>query len=292
MDTSIVIRTLNEGRWLPALLEAVKSQNFAGSVETIIVDSGSTDETLAIANDHKCRIVHIKKSEFTFGRSLNVGCEAAEGRALIFISGHCIPADEEWLNKLVRPLQEGEAEYVYGRQQAHELTKFSERQLFRKYFPEVSQIPQRDIFCNNANSALLRSAWMSNRFDEALTGLEDMELAKRLVAAGGRIGYVADASVYHIHEEQWGHIRRRYEREAIALQGILPDVRVTFGDFIRYFLAGVMLDWSQALQEKAFSRYAAEIFMFRLMQYWGTYSGNNEHRRISQRRKEAYFYPR
>jgi len=98
--------------------------------------------------------------------------------------------------------------------------------------------------------------------------------------------------VYHIHEEQWGHIRRRYEREAIALQGILPDVRVTFGDFIRYFLAGVMLDWSQALQEKAFSRYAAEIFMFRLMQYWGTYSGNNEHRRISQRRKETYFYPR
>lgn len=292
MDASIVIRTLNEGRWLPDLLEAVKLQNFAGSVETVIVDSGSTDDTLEIAEKHQCRIVRIKKADFTFGRSLNVGCEAAQGECLVFISGHCIPVGRDWLGELIRPLREGEAEYVYGRQEAHALTKFSERQLFRKYFPEESCVPQQDIFCNNANSALLKSVWMTDKFDETLTGLEDMEMAKRLVATGRRIGYVASASVYHIHEEQWRHVQRRYEREAVALQGILPDVRVTFGDFIRYFVAGVMLDWSQALQEKAFRRYAAEVLMFRLMQYWGTYRGNNEHRRITQRRKEAYFYPR
>jgi len=292
MDASVVIRTLNEGRWLPQLLDTLRSQSYPGSIETVIVDSGSTDDTLKIAAEHQCRIVHIDKANFTFGRSLNVGCAAAQGEALVFISGHCIPVSQDWLEKLIRPLHDGRADYVYGQQQAHELTKFSERQLFRKYFPAENMIPQKDIFCNNANSALLRSVWNANKFDETLTGLEDMELAKRLVAAGGRIGYVADASVYHIHEEQWGHVRRRYEREAIALQGILPDVRVTFGDFIRYFLAGVMLDWSQALQEKTFKHHAAEIFLFRLMQYWGTYRGNNEHRRISQRRKEAYFYPR
>jgi len=32
--------------------------------------------------------------------------------------------------------------------------------------------------------------------------------------------------------------------------------------------------------------------MFRTMQFWGTYRGNNDHRRMSQARKEAYFYPR
>jgi hypothetical protein len=72
----------------------------------------------------------------------------------------------------------------------------------------------------------------------------------------------------------------------------MPEVHVHFFDFLRYFASGVMLDWGQALSDREFSKRAGEIFMFRLMQYWGTYRGANEHRRLSQRRKEAYFYPR
>lgn len=293
MDASIVIRTYNEAKWLPDLLAAVKSQKLRGmSVETLIVDSGSTDGTLRIAEEHHCRVVHIRKEDFTFGRSLNVGCAAAEGTALVFISGHCIPVGKNWLANLICPLLDGRAEYVYGHQQGHESSKYSEHQLFRKYYPERSAIPQNDIFCNNANSALLRAAWADHPFDENLTGLEDMELAKRLVATGKRIGYVADSSVIHIHEETWARVKNRYEREAIALQSVLPDVHVNFWDFLRYFLAGVLLDSGQAIQDRAFTKHFGEIFMFRLMQYWGTYRGNHQHRRLSAQRKEAYFYPR
>ncbi|WP_233205165.1 glycosyltransferase [Alkalicaulis satelles] len=294
VDASIVIRTYNEGKWLGDALKAVAAQNPEPySYEVVIVDSGSTDDTLKIAEAHGCRITHIKKSEFTFGRSLNMGCEAAIGRFLVFISGHCIPSGERWLHNLVKPLDEGVCAYTYGRQMGKPgITKFSEEQLFRKYFPDCSHIPQDDFFCNNANSAILTSVWKSHPFDETVTGLEDMALAKQLVADGMKIGYVADAPVIHIHEESWSKVKTRYEREAVALQDIMPEVHVGFGDFVRYTLAGIMHDWGEALDQRVFWKEAGNIVMFRFNQYWGSYQGNNNHRKLSQRRKDRYFYPR
>lgn len=293
VDISIVIRTFNEDRWLDSVLDAVATQNLGGkSMEVVLVDSGSTDNTLAIAEKHGCRIVHIAKDEFTFGLSLNRGCESAAGDALVFISGHCIPSSTNWLLNLVTPLDRGDVAYTYGRQIGHEVSRFSEHQLFKKYYPEVSQIPQEGFFCNNANAALLKNDWSNNQFNEDLTGLEDMELAKRLLNQGRKIAYVAEAPVIHIHEESWHKVKVRYEREAIAIQAIMPELQVHFADFVRYFISGVMLDWGQALADKQFHRVAIEVLCFRFMQYWGTFIGANEHRRLSQQRKEEYFYPR
>jgi rhamnosyltransferase len=294
MDASIVIRTYNEGKWLGEALQAVAAQDAAPfSYEVVIVDSGSTDDTLKIAEAHGCRITHIKKSDFTFGRSLNVGCEAAQGRFLVFISGHCIPVGARWLHDLVKPLDDGTCAYVYGRQQGKPgLTKFSEEQLFRKYFPDRSALPQDDFFCNNANAAILKSVWETRRFDEAVTGLEDMVLAKQLVGEGMKIGYVAEASVIHIHEESWSKVKTRYEREAVALQDIMPEVHVSFGDFLRYTMAGVFHDLGEALTKRVFWKEAGGIILFRFNQYWGSYQGNNNHRKLSQDRKDRYFYPR
>ena len=64
-------------------------------------------------------------------------------------------------------------------------------------------MPQNDFFCNNANAALTRDAWELFKFDEELTGLEDMHLAKQLREKGLEIGYVSSAPVYHIHDETW-----------------------------------------------------------------------------------------
>jgi hypothetical protein len=104
-----------------------------------------------------------------------------------------VPTDDHWLQRLCQPILDGQAEYTYGRQVGGPDSHFSECRIFAKYYPERSRIPQDGFFCNNANSALLRSAWEKHHFDEELTGLEDMELAQRLVRKGGRLAYVADA---------------------------------------------------------------------------------------------------
>lgn len=292
MTASIVIRTYNEEQHLAQVLEAVASQDVDFDLEAIIVDSGSTDGTLRIANKYKCRILHIEKSTFSFGRSLNIGCQAAIGNVLAFISGHCIPASRHWVRELVAPLSGNSVAYVYGSQLGNGNSKFSECQLFAKSYPEHRRIPQDGFFCNNANAALLKSVWLEHPFDEELTGLEDMGLAKKLVEYGYRIGYVPEAPVFHLHDEDWGQIKRRFEREAIALQRIMPEIHVTFFDFLRYFSSGVLLDSTDALKQGVLFKTAKEILLFRLMQFWGTYCGNHDHRKLSKEWKEKYFYPK
>lgn len=293
MSVSIVIRTYNEARHLPQLLDSIASQ-LVGSMplETIVVDSGSEDATVEIAIERNCRLVRIQKSEFTFGRSLNMGCAVARGDYFVFVSGHCIPASDRWVQQLIAPLVSGVAAYTYGRQLGNETSHFSERQLFRKYYPATSSGPSSDFFCNNANSALLRSVWREHLFDEGLTGLEDMELASRLVRHGMKVAYVAEAPVLHLHEEPWRRIRLRYEREAMALQRIMPQVHVSFLDFCRYFVSSVGLDIAHAWRTRSILENATDIVLFRLMQFWGSYRGNHEHRRLSRELKERYFYPK
>ncbi|MEO9971926.1 MAG: glycosyltransferase family 2 protein [Hyphomonadaceae bacterium] len=289
---SIIFRALNEEKWFADALRACQDQVLPDKdVEIILVDSGSTDRTLEIAQSFGCKIVHIKKEDFTFGRSLNYGCQSASGDYLVFISAHCVPSHTNWLKNLIAPLENGTVDYVYGRQVGHDVSRFSEHQIFAQYFPQADKLPQDGHFINNANSAILASVWADEPFNETVTGLEDMMLAKELSSQGKRIGYVADAPVVHIHEESFRQIRARYYREALTLRRIMPDMHFHFGDFLRYFIAGVLHDSAEALKMKVFLRKFGEVFMFRLMQYWGTFRGHNEQRALSRAEKERYYYP-
>jgi len=297
MRLSLVVRTLNEARYLPELLQMVAAQVLAPgfSSQTVLIDSGSTDGTLDIAQAAGCTIAHIQREEFSFGRSLNRGCEAASGEVLVFVSGHCVPTDAHWLQRLVQPIASGQAAYTYGRQLGGASSRYSECRIFEKYYPPQSRIPQQGFFCNNANSAISRVAWAAHRFDEELTGLEDMELAKRLVAAGGKVGYVADAGVYHHHQESWAQVQRRFEREAIALQKIMPQIQVGWLDTARYIFSSIRHDVRQARADRGpnggLKGRLQEIVRYRVAQYSGSYRGNHEHRKLSRHDKDHYFYP-
>ena len=290
-DISIIIRTLNEERYLPELLASIQRQRTEFSYEVVLIDSGSTDNTLKIAELFDCRILHIRREDFSFGRSLNRACEAARGKFLVFVSGHCIPYDQYWLQNLVEPLKTGKAQYCYGRQLGGPHTYCSESQIFLKYFPESSSLPQEGFYCNNANSAILRDLWEKYRFDEELTGLEDMHLAKRLLAAGGAVGYVAEACVYHLHHENWSQIERRFEREALALQLICPEVTVRRRDFIRYFARAVVNDIATSKINPFNLKHIFNIVAYRFFQYSGSYKGNNLQKIISRQLRDSYFYP-
>jgi len=293
MIASVIIRTYNEVKYLERLLSLIFSQRCETvELEVVIVDSGSTDGTLDIAGKFPCKITHINKADFTFGRSLNVGCAFSKGDFLLFVSGHCMPVNDRWLDEIVKPLINEEIHYSYGRQEGKDTTKFSEYQHFEKCFPIYDKVPQEGYFCNNANAALTREAWSKYKFNEELTGLEDMYLAKQLVEAGYKIAYTSKASVYHIHDESWLQVRTRYEREAYALQKIMPEVHFTIGDFFRYFTSSIFSDSAVAIKNKIFLKKFPEIFMFRLMHYWGTYKGNHEVRKLSSKMKHHYFYPK
>jgi rhamnosyltransferase len=289
---SIIIRTLNEGAHLDDLLAMVAMQETGDiEVETVVIDSGSTDATVEIAERHGCKITYITKSEFSFGRSLNRACAFSTGDVLVFISGHCVPVGRDWLKKLCDPVIDGTVAYSYGRQIGDDDSYYSERRIFAKYFPEVSKVPQEGFFCNNANSALARSVWEKNQFDEDLTGLEDMELAKRLTQAGLLIGYVADATIFHHHSETWPSVRRRFEREAMALRRIMPEVHLSRLDMLRCIVLSVTGDWISARRNGITSADFLQMFRYRYNQYLGSFIGNQEHRVMSRQATEQFFYP-
>jgi rhamnosyltransferase len=293
MLASVIIRTYNEEKYLDKLLTQLSLQETKFvDLEVVVVDSGSTDDTVLIAKKHNCRITHIDKSNFTFGRSLNIGCEFAKGDFLLFVSGHCIPVGTGWLDTMCKPLIDGVVCYSYGRQEGKDTTKYSERKHFEKWFPAYPKLPQEGYFCNNANAAITREAWQRFKYDEDLTGLEDMHLAKLLVEVGEEIGYVSAASVYHIHDETWRQVRVRYEREAYALNQIMPQVNFTISDFVRFFISAVMSDIASAIQEKVLLSKMSEIILFRFCHYWGTYKGNHVQRQLSAKQKHNYFYPK
>lgn len=292
MRASIVIRTLNEAQHLGDLMQMIAVQETDGlEVETVLIDSGSTDATVAIAQAYGARITTISKAEFSFGRSLNRGCDFATGDFLVFISGHCVPVDAHWLQRLCQPLIDGTADYTYGRQIGDDSSNYSERRIFAKYFPDTSQVPQEGFFCNNANSAVARSAWERFRFDEELTGLEDMELAKRMVQVGHKVGYVANAPVFHHHQESWRQVRRRFEREAMALRQIMPEVQLSRVDVARFTMASIWGDWRAAWRNKITSTSLIDMARYRWNQFTGSYKGNHQHKALSQSAKERFFYP-
>ena len=74
---TVIVPTLNGERFLAELLDAVAGQRFAGRVETLVIDSGSTDATLDIARARSgVRLHRIPNAEFGHGRTRNLGVSA------------------------------------------------------------------------------------------------------------------------------------------------------------------------------------------------------------------------
>lgn len=271
-ETSIVIRTFNEEKHLPALLEAIQVQNYQ-DFETVVVDSGSFDRTREIAQRYCDKVLRINSQDFTFGYSLNVGIDASVGRFIAIVSAHTKPVDRLWLANLVEPLRDGVA-MVYGKQLGGETSKFSEVQDFRRTFgPERRVLTPPNFFANNANSAIRKDLWEQHPFDEALPGLEDIEWSKHWMENGYRVVYEPAAAIYHVHEESWRQVRRRHYRESLAAhwigikgRGHVPLEIVREGKYL-------LSDLFQAMREDDAWRKLLEIVRFRINKTVGTTKG-------------------
>jgi rhamnosyltransferase len=196
VEVSIIVRTKNESRWLPRCLAMINLQTIK-SYEVILVDNESLDNTVEIArNFGVSKVVTIK--DYTPGKALNLGAKLASGTYLVFISAHCVPCNEKWLESLIdgfaiHPAVCG----VYGRQVP--LPDSDERNTrdLLSVFRDESRIQRIDSFFHNANSAIKRQFWLENPFDMDLANLEDQAWAKSRLEADHLIYYQAEAMVYH-----------------------------------------------------------------------------------------------
>ncbi len=291
MNCSIIIRAYNEGKHIGRLLEGIRHQTLK-DVEIILVDSGSTDSTAEIAASHGAHVVRISPEEFTFGRSLNYGIRAASCEYIVIASAHIYPVYPDWLAAILHPLLDEQVALSYGKQRAPLSAKFSEKQIFHQWYPELGKPHQETAFCNNANAAIRRSLWEKNPYDETLTGLEDLAWGKWAQEQGYEISYVAEAEVIHTHEETPRGVFNRYRREAMAYKRIYPESHFSIYDFARLACANIASDIWHASRENVLAKSLLSILWFRVMQFHGTRLGHRETSLITPQLRETFYYAR
>jgi len=200
MKISVVLRVKDEGRTLDQVLNGVRRQPFTGELEFVVVDSGSTDRTLEIARAHNCRIVQIRPEDFSWGYALNFGAEHSTGDIVIFLSGHCVPVDENWLAALLAPLDDPQVAGVYSRHvPIPGVDPFEAIELEYLWFPAGDGRPRESLSFSDASCAIRRTIWDKIKFDETLLLCEDGEWAMRVRKAGGKIIYNPVSMVFHSH---------------------------------------------------------------------------------------------
>jgi GT2 family glycosyltransferase len=220
-----------------------------------------------------------------------LGCQAAIGEFFVLASAHVYPVYRDWLEKLLSPFDDPKVGIVYGKQRGGETTKYSEHQIFAKWFPDESNFSQEHPFCNNANAAIRGKLWKRIPYDETLTGLEDIDWATRVLKLAYKIAYSAEAEIIHVHNETTEKIFNRYRREAIAMKRIFPQENFSLWDLFRLVTVNSISDIYHSLHDNVFWINFSDIIVFRLMQFWGTYMGYIRRGPITNKLRQTFYFP-
>lgn len=106
IDVSIIILTKNGMPLLERVLSAVFNQKTQYKYEIIVIDSGSTDQTLDVVKKHSARLHQITSQEFSHSQTRNLGASLSKAdKYLIFLNQDAVPTDEDWLNNMVKSIE-------------------------------------------------------------------------------------------------------------------------------------------------------------------------------------------
>ncbi|MFA6436958.1 MAG: glycosyltransferase family A protein [Candidatus Paceibacterota bacterium] len=204
--TSIVIRTKNEEKYLEKVLQILKQQTYQ-DFEIVIVDDHSTDRTLEIAQNYGCKIVSVPKGKFTYPYACNVGVKNSVGRYIVFLSGHSIPINNDWLRNGLSNFRNEDVSGVYSVVSALPNANLLERFLYgtNVIFNKKRTIIDRPEkvgmgVLGFTNAIIDKHLWERYNIDEKFArGGEDTAWARYWVERGFVVIHDKRFRVYHSH---------------------------------------------------------------------------------------------
>lgn len=228
LTVSIVIPVLNAAEHLPLLARLFQAQKPAPPLEVVLVDSGSTDDTVALAK--RLGFLTTTISPFSHGGARNLGVRMARGDLVVFLTQDAEPANERWLCQLTAPFRDPQVAGVYGRQLPRPDATPLECLFLAQRFPAgetqtrcySAEIPigYEEAFFSNVNAAVRRSVLLENPFDETLLMCEDQQFSRDALRLGCAVTYAPDAQVIHSHNYSMRRYFQRYFDSIVALRQV------------------------------------------------------------------------
>lgn len=216
----LIVPTLNAGPdwlvWLAALAQQTRRPD-----QLLLIDSSSSDETVQLAFDFGFEIKIIAKNQFNHGGTRQWGVEHLAGMDIIvFLTQDAILAEPDAIERLLAAFDNPEVATAYGRQLPHKHAGpiAAHARLFN--YPAAGQLRGiedrgrfgiKTVFTSNSFAAYRRSALMRvGGFPVHTIMNEDTYVVGKLLRAGWKIAYCADAQVLHSHDYSFAEEFKRY----------------------------------------------------------------------------------
>jgi rhamnosyltransferase len=298
-SVTVAVLTFNGEQYLDALLTAAEGQQYAGAVELLVIDSGSTDATLEIVARHpRVRLHQIPNSEFGHGRTRNLAAELATGEIVAYLTHDAVPASEHWLSGLVEPLVDDDRIVaVLGKQipraDAPPVLKYDIQRVFERLGPDFGYTVVYDdgtlddeaarnaaAFYSDANSAARRSVLTGAVPYRDVNYAEDQQLGRDVLDAGLRKAYAPRGAVLHSNDVTFGTLAERIAADQNGLRSIGRELpRVSRAAAFAQALRWAYLDAPRIAVDREYS--AARRLWWLLANPWWQLRKWNAYRRAS-----------
>jgi rhamnosyltransferase len=220
MSVALIIPTRNAAPHLDRLLPALAAQSLQPD-EVFVVDSASTDDTVARFSAYGARVEVIDPKQFNHGGTRRWASQQVSAQALIYLTQDAIPADDQSFARLVANLySEADIGVAYGRQLPHPEAGLLGAQSRHFNYPaqgrtkrlrDAAELGIKTCFSSDSFSVYRRDALEAvGGFPQDVIGSEDAYVAAKMLLAGYAVRYAADAQVQHSHDYRLLEEFRRY----------------------------------------------------------------------------------
>lgn len=249
LTVSVVIPTKNAGQEFLTLMKSLANQKGIAKIEIIVVDSGSQDDTLKIADVFGARIVRIAPGEFTHSYARNLGAEKATGDYLLFTVQDALPPNETWIHEMLQVLLKNEVAAVSCAETPREDADLFYRQICWNHYnflginesDRIFSLPEKtDHISLRQNAQLSDLACLINRDLFSKYGYrrdyaEDLDLGLRLIKSGKKIAFLGSIRVIHSHNRLPYYFLKRGYVDNLFLSDMFEDFvipRISLADFV------------------------------------------------------------
>jgi glycosyltransferase involved in cell wall biosynthesis len=230
---SVLIRTRDSARTLDQVLDMLRLE---GSDELIVVDSGSDDSTLAIAQAFGARII-ATEPPFNYSTSLNRGFEIAKNEWVLVLSSHTIPAHKDFMRVIREFAISAPEDVVVG---------FGSR-VFKNILHDSAhsvkgfeRMPKTDFQWGAGNilAVYRKSAWEKHPFRTDIKTAEDLEWFVWATSRGYSGAVIHAAVGIYRNQGSCAHMFRKGWNEARLTQILLSRSKKPVGQAVAEMARG------------------------------------------------------